>query len=388
MKRIHTEGDASMKVPLLDLKREYLSVKPEIDAAIAEVVESQVFKLGPKVAEFEKEVAGYCGTKRAIGVASGSDALLLALMAVGVGRDDEVITSPYTFFATGGAIARLGAVPVYVDIDPRTYNIDPARIEPAITGRTKAIMPVHLYGQCADMDPIMEIARRRGLFVIEDAAQAIGAEYRGRRAGSLGDIGCLSFFPSKNLGAYGDGGMITTDNEGIADLLVSLREHGQTLKEGGETTMYHHWTIGLNSRLDAIQAAILTAKLRHLDQWSDGRSRNADYYTGRFAGSPVVPPHREQWSRHIYNQYMIRVQKRDELMKHLKDRGIGCALYYPVPLHLQECFSSLGYKDGDLPESEKASRETLSIPVFSLLTDEEKDYVASTILAFVLGRTS
>lgn len=372
-----------MRVPLLDLKRQYKTIKQEIDGAIADVVESQGFKLGPKVAEFEGMIASYCGTKRAVGVASGSDALLLALMAHGVGRDDEVITTPYTFFATGGAIARLGAVPVFVDIDPATYNMNPSLLEAAITDRTKAIMPVHLYGQCADMDPIMDVAKKRGIVVVEDAAQAIGAEYKGRRAGSLGDIGCFSFFPSKNLGGYGDGGMITTDDDGIADLLVSLREHGQTLKEGGETRQYHHWTIGLNSRLDALQAAILMVKFRHLDAWSDGRARNAEYYNDRFAGSAVTPPHREAWNRHIYNQYMIRVSCRDELLAHLREKGIGCALYYPVPLHLQQCFASLGYHEGDLPESERASRETISIPVFALLEEDEKDHVATTILGYV-----
>ena len=372
-----------MKVPLLDLRRQYGTIKQEIDGAISEVVESQGFKLGPKVAEFEGLIAEYCGTKRAVGVASGSDALLLALMACGVGRDDEVITTPYTFFATGGAIARLGAVPVFVDIDPATYNIDPSGIEAAITKRTKAVMPVHLYGQCADMDPIVEVAGKHGIVVIEDAAQAIGSEYKGRRAGSLGDIGCFSFFPSKNLGGYGDGGMITTNDDAVADLLVSLREHGQTLKDGGETKQYHHWTIGVNSRLDALQAAILTVKFRQLDVWSDGRARNADYYSGRFAGSAVTPPHREEWNRHIYNQYIIRVAERDGLLAHLRGEGIGCALYYPVPLHLQECFASLGRGEGDLPESEKAARETLSIPVFALLTEDERDHVAATILDYV-----
>lgn len=372
-----------MKVPLLDLKRQYRTIKPEIDEAISEVVETQGFKLGPKVAAFEELVAEYCGTKRAVGVASGSDALLLALMAYGVGRDDEVVTTPYTFFATGGAIARLGAVPVFVDIDPLTYNVDPSKVEAAVTERTRAIMPVHLYGQCADMDPIIEIASKRGVPVIEDAAQAIGSEYRGRRAGSLGDLGCFSFFPSKNLGGYGDGGMITTNDDSKADLLISLREHGQTLKGGGRTEQYHHWTIGLNSRLDALQAAVLTVKLRHLDEWSDGRARNAEYYNGRFDGSAVVPPHRDPRDRHIYNQYIIRVPERDAVMAHLRERGIGCALYYPVPLHLQQCFSSLGLVRGDMPESERASSETLSIPVFSLLTEEERDCVATTILDLV-----
>jgi len=362
-----------MQVPLLDLKRQYQTIKSEIDAAIAEVVETQYFKLGPKVAEFEAQVAEYSGAKRAVGVASGTDALLLALMAHGVGEGTEVITTPYTFFATGGSISRSGAKPVFVDIEPATYNLDPAKIEAAITDRTKAIMPVHLYGQCADMDPINEIAKKHGLIVIEDAAQAIGAEYKGRRAGSLGDIGCFSFFPSKNLGGYGDGGMITTQSDEIADLLVSLREHGQT-------EMYHHWTIGMNSRLDAIQAAVLMVKLRHLDEWSNGRSANADYYTGRFEGTPVGSPHRVAGGRHIYNQFMIRVSNRDALREHLKEKGVGNALYYPKPLHLQECFKDLGYSEGDCPESERASKETLSIPIFSLLTDEEKDYVASSVL--------
>ncbi len=371
-----------MEVPLLDLKREYRTIKPEIDAAIEEVVESQMFKLGPKVAEFERRVAEYCGTKRAVGVASGSDALLLALMAVGVGIDDEVITTPYTFFATGGAIARLGAVPVFVDIDPLTYNLDPGLLEQAITDKTRAIMPVHLYGQCADMDPIMDIACRAEVPVIEDAAQAIGAEYHGRRAGSIGAMGCFSFFPSKNLGGYGDGGMITTDSDELADLLISLREHGQTLKEGGQTEMYHHWTIGLNSRLDALQAVILTVKLQHLDEWSDGRARNAAYYRKRFEGTPVAAPQVMPECRHIYNQFVIRVSNRDELRAHLKEKGIGCAIYYPVPLHRQACFSSLGMGSGDMPESERASMETLSIPIFSLLTEEEMDYVATSILEF------
>ena len=365
-----------MKVPLLDLIRQYGTIKGEIDPAIARVVETQYFKLGPTVAAFEKRVAEYCGAKRAVGCASGTDALLLALMAWGVGEGDEVITTPYTFFATGGSIWRAGAVPVYVDIDPATYNIDPAKIEAAITDKTKAIMPVHLFGQCADMDPINEIAGRHGLVVIEDAAQAIGSEYKGRRAGSLADVGCFSFFPSKNLGAYGDGGMITTDDEKLADLLISLREHGQS-------ELYHHWTIGMNSRLDALQAAVLDVKMNHLDAWSDGRSGNADYYNERFQGTEIVTPFKMDGARHIYNQYIVRVPDRDGLRAHLKENEIGCAVYYPLSLHLQRCFAKLGYKEGDLPESERASRETLSLPIFSLLTDEEKDYVASTVLAYV-----
>jgi dTDP-4-amino-4,6-dideoxygalactose transaminase len=369
-----------MKVPLLDLKRQYQLIRDEIDPVVREVIESQIFVKGPKVAEFEQEIASYCGTEWAVGVASGTDAILLSLMAYGVERGDEVITTPYTFFATAGSIARLGAVPVFVDIDPRTYNIDAGKIEAAITDRTKAIIPVHLYGQCAEMDAILEIAERRGIIVIEDAAQAIGAEYRGRRAGSMGHTGCFSFFPSKNLGGYGDGGIVTTNDEQIADRIVSLREHGQTEK-------YFYCAVGANSRLDALQAAVLSVKLRHLDKWSDGRAANAEYYSRRFEGSRVVAPFREEHNRHIYNQYIIRVPDRDGLFAHLRDEGIGCALYYPLPLHLQECFASLGYRKGDLPESERAADETISIPVFSLLTEEEKDHVATTILDHV-GRTS
>ncbi len=364
-----------MNVPLLDLKRQHATIRDEIDRVIREVVESQWFIKGPKVVELEERIAAYCGSKRAVGMASGTDALLLSLMAYGVGRGDEVITTPYTFFATAGSIARLGAVPVFVDIERATYNIDPRLVEAAVTPRTKAIIPVHLYGQCADMDPLMEIADRHGLAVIEDACQSIGSEYKGRRAGSIGHAGCFSFFPSKNLGAYGDAGMVTTDDDAIADTLVSLREHG--MKDG-----YFHATVGINSRLDALQAAVLLVKLARLDAWSDGRSRNAEHYNRRFAGSAVGAPFREPHCRHIYNQYMVRVRERDALMTHLKAGGIGCALYYPLPLHLQECFRYLGYKEGGLPESEAAARETISIPVFTELTGEELDYVATTILEF------
>jgi dTDP-4-amino-4,6-dideoxygalactose transaminase len=364
-----------MNVPLLDLKRQHATIRDEIGEVIREVVESQMFIKGPKVVELEARVAEYCGSKRAVGVASGTDALLLSLMAYGVGRGDEVITTPYTFFATAGSIARLGAVPVFVDTERATYNIDPGLVEAAVTPRTKAIIPVHLYGQCADMDPLMEIANRRGLVVIEDACQSIGSEYRGKPAGSIGHAGCFSFFPSKNLGAYGDAGMVTTDDDAIADALVSLREHGMKDR-------YFHATIGINSRLDALQAAVLLVKLRRLDAWSDGRARNAGYYDRRFAGSAVGTPHREPHCRHIYNQYMIRVRERDALEAHLKGKGIGCALYYPLPLHLQECFRYLGYKEGGLPESEAAARETISIPVFTELAEEELDYVATTVLDF------
>ena len=364
-----------MKVPLLDLKRQYASIRQEIDGAIREVVESQVFIKGPKVTELEKRVAEYCGSKRAVGMASGTDALLLSLMVYGVGRGDEVITTPYTFFATAGSISRLGAVPVFVDVERTTYNLDPRLVEAAVTPRTKAIIPVHLYGQCADMHPIMEVAKRHGLVVIEDACQSIGSEYKGRRAGSIGHVGSFSFFPSKNLGAFGDAGMVTTDDDALADELLSLREHGMKDR-------YFHDVVGVNSRLDALQAAVLLVKLAHLDAWSDGRAANAEHYNRRFAGSAVGTPHREPHCRHIYNQYMVRVRERDALEAHLKAKGIGCALYYPLPLHLQKCFADLGYREGTLPESEAAARETISIPVFTELRREEMDYVADAVLEF------
>ena len=365
-----------MQVPLLDLKAQYATIKDEIKAAIDEVLESQYFILGPKVQQFEEEIAGYCNVQHAVGVASGSDALLLALMAIDVGLGDEVITTPYTFFATAGSISRLGAKPVFVDIDPKTYNINPELIPEKITDKTKAIIPVHLYGQCADMDPILEIGKKHNLCIIEDAAQAIGAEYKGRRAGSMGDMGCLSFFPSKNLGGYGDGGMVITNNAELAEKIRVLRAHGAKPK-------YYHSLIGVNSRLDALQAAVLSVKLKYLDGWSRARHQNAETYNYLLKGTDVITPYVEPYNYHIYNQYIIRVSKRDELHQFLNERKIGTAIYYPVSLHLQGCYADLGYKEGDFPESEKAAKETVALPIYSELTKEQQTAVVNAIKEFV-----
>jgi len=370
-------------VPLLDLKAQYETIKDEIREAIDRVLESQRFIMGPEVEALEEEVAAYSQTKYGIGVSSGTDALLVSLMAIGVGPGDEVITTPYTFFATAGAIARLCAKPVFVDIDPLTYNINPAKIEAAITPRTKAIIPVHLYGQMADMDPIMDIAERYGLYVIEDAAQAIGAEYKGRRAGSIGHLGCFSFFPSKNLGGFGDGGMVVTNDPDLAEKVRVLRVHGAKPK-------YYHHVVGGNFRLDAIQAAVLRVKLRYLDEWTAARQRNAERYqqlfkeTGLLEGeNTIILPYDAGWGRHIYNQFVIRVvEKRDELKTYLRKNGIGCEVYYPVPLHLQQCFLQFGYKKGDFPVSEQAARETLALPVFPELGEKAAKRVIAVIKEF------
>ncbi len=369
-----------MKVPLLDLKAQYQTIRSEIEAAIAPVIESQYFIMGPQVKACEEAIAKYCQCAHAVGVTSGTDALLIALMAENIGPGDEVITTPYTFFATAGSIARLGAKPVFADIDPVTFNIRPDLIEKRITARTKAIMPVHLFGQVADMDPIMDIARRRNLVVIEDAAQAIGAENKGRRAGSIGHYGCFSFFPSKNLGCFGDGGMVTTNDPARAEKLAILRAHGSKPK-------YYHKIIGGNFRLDTLQAAVVAAKLPHLDGWSRGRQSNAARYHKLFeaaglvksgqVGLPKIPA-----DRHIFNQFVIRVGPRDKLLAFLKGRDIGTEVYYPVPLHLQECFAYLGHKAGDFPESEKAARETMALPIYPELSDEQARYVVSCIAEF------
>lgn len=365
-----------MNVPLLDLKAQFAPIKKEVEAAISEVLAAQQFILGPKVEECEKAVAGYSACSHGVGMSSGSDALLVCLMAENIGPGDEVITTPYSFFATAGAIARLGATPVFVDIDPATYNIDPAQIAAKITKKTRVIMPVHLYGQMADMDPIMELAREHKLIVVEDAAQAIGAEYKGRRAGSIGHYGCFSFFPSKNLGAAGDGGMIVTNDAQRAEKLRILRNHGSNPK-------YYHKVVGGNFRLDALQAAIITVKLKHLDSWTAGRQRNAQTYNQLFAKAnlPIVLP-KVATNRHIFNQYVIRVSKRNELQSHLQKKGIGTEVYYPVPLHLQECFAYLGHKTGEFPESEKAANETLALPIFPELTQQQLEYVVESIREF------
>ncbi|MBZ5634707.1 MAG: DegT/DnrJ/EryC1/StrS family aminotransferase [Acidobacteriia bacterium] len=366
-----------MKVPLLDLKAQYASIKPEVDAAIADVLESQHFILGPKVDQCEKAIAAYSQCSHAVGVSSGSDALLVCLMAENIGPGDEVITTPYTFFATAGAIARLGATPVFVDIDPVTYNLDVSQIASKITGKTRAIIPVHLYGQMAEMDAIMQTAEKHGLVVIEDAAQAIGAEYKGRRAGSVGHYGCFSFFPSKNLGAAGDGGMVVTNDAERAEKVRVLRGHGSKPK-------YYHKFVGGNFRLDAIQAAIVSAKLPHLDEWTAARQRNAKSYdqllekAGLSVGLPAVVA-----SRHIFNQYVIRVSGRNELQAHLQKNGVGTEVYYPVPMHLQECFAYLGHGVGSFPESERAAKETLALPIHPELTEAQARFVVDCIREFL-----
>jgi len=366
-----------MNIPLLDLKAQYAAIKPEIDAAVAEVLESQHFILGPKVEEVEKAIAEYSQCAHGIGVSSGSDALLACLMAENIGAGDEVITTPYTFFATAGAVARLGAVPVFVDVDPLTYNLDVSRIETVITPRTRAIIPVHLYGQMLDMTSLMAVAQKHGLVVIEDAAQAIGAEGRGRRAGSIGHYGCFSFFPSKNLGGIGDGGMVVTNDAQRAERVRCLRGHGAKPK-------YYHKIVGGNFRLDAIQAAVISAKLPHLDSWTAARQANAKRYDRLFsdAGVAVGVPS-VHVDRHIFNQYVIRVSSRDALQAHLKKNGVGTEVYYPVPLHLQECFSYLGYKAGTMPESERAAKETLALPIQPELTEVQVQYVVERIAEFV-----
>ena len=364
-------------IPLLDLKAQYAPIREELREAIDRVADAQWFIGGPEVTGLEEEVAAYCQCRFGVGVSSGTDALIAALMAIGIQPGDEVITTPYSFFATAGCIARVGARSVFVDIDPLIYNIDPADIEGVITERTKAIIPVHLYGQMADMDPIMEIADRHNLYVIEDAAQAIGSEYKARRAGSIGHLACFSFFPSKNLGGFGDGGMVTSNDPDLAHRVKLLRNHGAEPK-------YYHKIIGGNFRLDALQAAVLRIKLRYLDRWTAGRQHNAATYRRLFAETgiddlvmPAEVPHRR---RHIYNQFVICTTRRDAVRASLKAHQIGHEIYYPVPLHLQECFADLGYREGDFPASEAAARETLALPIYPELTDEMQAAVVDAIV--------
>jgi dTDP-4-amino-4,6-dideoxygalactose transaminase len=365
-----------MNVPLLDLKAQYATIKADVDTAIAEVLESQHFILGPKVDQCEKAIAAYSKCSHAVGVSSGTDALLACLMAEDIGPGDEVITTPYTFFATVGAIARLGATPVFVDIDPATYNLDVSQLSSKVTAKTRAIIPVHLYGQMADMDAVMRVAEQHQLIVIEDAAQAIGAEDKGRRAGSIGHYGCFSFFPSKNLGAAGDAGMIVTNDAPRAEKLRCLRGHGSKPK-------YFHRMVGGNFRLDAIQAAVVSAKLPHLDDWTAARQRNAKRYAQLFGkadlpiGLPAIIA-----DRHIFNQYVIRVSARDELQTFLKKENIGTEVYYPVPMHLQECFAYLGRNTGAFPESERAAKETLALPIYPELTEAQAHYVVDSVTKF------
>ena len=372
---------AHLRVPLLDLKAQYETIRDEIRAAVDRVLESQHFILGPEVEALEREVAAYSQCRFGIGVSSGTDALLVALMAIGLKPGDEVITTPYTFFATAGSVSRLGGVPIFVDIQPGTFNIDPNEIESKLSPRTRAIIPVHLFGRVADMDAIMEIANRRGIRVIEDAAQAIGAEHKGRRAGSIGHLGCFSFYPTKNLGGIGEGGMVTTNDQDLAERLRLFRNHGFRSK-------YHSEVIGGNFRLDEIKAAVLRVKLKHLDKWTEGRRRNSGLYrklfdTGWLSLHPELSlPADDSAGRHIYNQFVIRHKKRDGLMSHLKDKGIGFEVYYPEALHLQECFKPLGGKPGDFPQSELAAVEALALPVYPELTEEMLSYVVSSVKEF------
>ncbi len=366
-----------MKTPLVDLKTQYASIKEEIDRAVQEVIRSGEFILGPELKAFEDEIASYLGVKHAAGVASGTDALELALLACGIKPGDEVITTPFTFIATAETIAKCGAKPVFVDIDPKTYNIAPEKIEPRITKKTKAIVPVHLYGQPADMDPIMEVSKKYGLKVIEDCAQALGAEYKGKRVGSLSNAGCFSFFPSKVLGAYGDGGMVVTDDSEVAEKLKMLRNHGCKQK-------YYHIIPGFNSRLDSIQAAILRVKLRHLDEWIEKRRQKAALYSkllGKIEG--IEPPCVASYGYHIFNYYTIRMKNsranREKLQRHLGYQGISTAIYYPLSLHLQEVFKPLGHKLGNFPVSELAQEEVLSLPIYPELYEEEIEDIVAAI---------
>jgi len=369
-----------MNVPLVDLQAQYASLKDEVCAAVERVLASQRFVLGDEVRRLESSLADYCHAKHAIGCASGSDALLLALMAIDAGEGDEVITTPASFFATASAITRLGARPIFVDIDRRTYNLDISRVADAITSRTKAIIPVHLYGQCAEMDPLLALGERHGIPIIEDAAQAIGATDRKRRAGSMGAIGCFSFYPTKNLGGAGDGGFVTTNDDGLAQRLRRLRAHGGM-------TEYEHVEVGINSRLDELQAAVLNVKLPHLDKWSDERARVADLYTRLLDNADLsfelTTPFVRPECRHIFHQYVIRVPRhRDALMDHLRERGVGTKVYYPIPLHQQECFSHLGYQAGAFPEAESLAVETFALPIYPELTEAQQKYVVESIESF------
>jgi dTDP-4-amino-4,6-dideoxygalactose transaminase len=368
------------KVPLLDLAALHAPLRDEIIAEMTRVVDSQKFIMGDDVREFEQMMAHYSGTQFAIGCASGSDALLLALMAADVGPGDRVLTTPYSFFATAGSISRVGAIPVFADIDPLTFNLDPEAAARALKKDPgiKALIPVHLFGGSADMDPLLESAEEFGCIVIEDGAQSIGAEYKGRKAQSMGRIGCISFFPSKNLGAFGDAGMLTTNDAELARKIASLRLHGTTKK-------YHHEWVGINSRLDTLQAAILKVKFRFLDSWSAGRQRNAALYRNLLATSNVpveLPREAEYQTRHVYNQFVIRVPHRDRLKQWLQENGIGTEVYYPLPLHLQPCYDKLGYRENDFPVSELAARQTLALPIHSAMSHEDIEYVAQMIIDF------
>ena len=374
------------KVPFFDLTAQFKSIEAEIKSALNEVFKTQQFILGPPIQALEEKIAQYCRTRYAMGVASGSDALVLSLMALGIGAGDEVLLPPFTFFATAGSVSRLGAIPVFVDIDPETYNIDPFKIEEKITSKTKAILPVHLFGQCADMDPLLQIAKTKKLLIIEDAAQALGAEYKPkagseeRRAGQIGNLGCFSFYPTKNLGAFGDAGMVVTDHHDFAEKVQILRVHGSQPK-------YFHKSIGINSRLDTMQAAILLVKFKYLEKWTLERQKKAERYQLLFQDAlssvnGLKLPTIQYQNRHIFHQYVIRVPERDRLKKYLAEEGIGTDIYYPLPLHLQECFSFLKYKRGDFPNSERAAEEVLALPTYPELPEDHQSLVVDRIKAF------
>ncbi|MCX8057312.1 MAG: DegT/DnrJ/EryC1/StrS family aminotransferase [Ignavibacteria bacterium] len=364
-----------MNIQMVDLKRQYSKIKSQIDNAIHEVIDSTQFILGKKVQEFEQNAANYLGVKYAVGVANGTDALQIALMAIGLGKDDEVITTPFTFVATTEAIVMLGAKPVYVDIDPVTYNLNPNQIEEKITSRTKAILPVHLYGNPAEMDEILSIAKKYNLFVIEDSAQAFGAIYKGKKVCSFGDIACISFFPSKNLGCYGDGGMVVTNNDELHEKVRMIASHGSKVR-------YVHEILGMNSRLDAIQAAILNVKLNYIDEWNDRRNYFAKLYTEKLSSiENVKTPTQKDYVKHIYHQYTIRVERRDELQKFLSSKNIPTAIHYPIPLHLQPAFRGFA-EEGSLPESEKAAKQVISLPMHPDLLEEEIEFITNSIKEF------
>ncbi len=368
-----------IKVPLLDIKAQHAPIKAELEKATLEALESAQYILGPQVASFEKACAKYLGTPDAVGVANGSDALVLALQARDVRRDDEVVTTPFTFFATAGAVSRLGAKAVFADIDEKTFNLDPKAALAAVTPKTKAFLPVHLFGRCAEVEPLVDLGRKKGIAVIEDAAQAIGSERKGKRAGTLADGATFSFFPSKNLGGAGDGGLCAGLDTAWMDRIRKLRVHGGAKQ-------YHHEEVGMNSRLDSLQAAILEVKLKHLDSWTAGRRKNADTYRELLKDvSEIVLPQDDPDGRHIYNQFTILADKRDALKDHLTAQGIGNAIYYPLPLHLQKCFSDWGYKKGQFPVSERCADRVLSIPIFGELTRQQIEHVASSIRAFYRG---
>lgn len=364
-----------MIIPLLDLKAQYESLKEEINSAVLGVLESGHYILGPEVKELEKEIADYCGVKYGIGVANGTDALLLSLVAFGIGEGDEVITSPFTFFASAEVISQTGATPVFVDVEPNTYNLDVKMLEKKISSRTKAIIPVHIFGQMADMDEVMELAQKYNLVVIEDACQAIGAEYKGKKAGSIGNAGCFSFFPTKNLGGYGDGGVIVTNDEALANKLRILRAHGSHPK-------YYHSMIGYNSRLDEIQAAPLRVKCKHIDEWNKKRSEKAKIYNEQLKATPLITPHHADNRNHCYHLYIVQSEKREELIDFLKKEGVSTGIYYPVPLHLQEVYKDLGYEEGSLPVSEELAKRTFAIPLYPELTKEQQSYVIDKIIKF------